>query len=892
MSLDDAALLRRWTARREAEAFNEIVERFADQVYRTCHRVLRNEADAEEVSQECFLQLVTAGGDVRTSLGGWLHAVATNKSRERIRLDANRRARERAYGVLAPDPVQPAWDDVRGHVDEAIEALPEVLRDAVVAHYLGRKSHVEIAAEFGVTRRAVSYRIQRGLEGIRKDLRKRGVTLSVASLGMSLALDTSAAPLSLKASLVKLAIAAGTVSGGGGATATGVTLGSLLLMKTKILTVSGILTLLAAGAYFALARTAAEAPGGGAGPEPADSSGMVETAGAPAGPPAPAPAAVVAAVGETPSLDDLLALSRGELEKALEHYPPIADPAQYASVSGMVLDKDAYPVRGAAIALVPSHAWGKLPGAGGIARTGTSGADGVYLIGGIRHEGGFRVAASRDGFASEAKYAAVEAGKETVLDFMLQRGAAMHGRVLSASGAPVPDAYVYCIGLTGARKLVSDLQRAANTDGEGHFTLGFEEEERGFVAALRVRSAEHGSATFPDVLVQTERPVDLKLAAPAVIRGTVKDRKGKALSGARVTFYAQKTIGVQRADGEAWSSPSYAGNFAGISDASGRYATEVDAGMDFQAKVDMNGFDDGRERMDPIAALAAGETREYHAVFDTNCITVRATVVGQQSGQPFSGHVPVEGVAFKDDEPIARGQQDGRLALRFTLPGERGKYTFQARYLYDDDITGNVSAPQKLRGGDEIDIELTLPEPQVFSVRILDPGGSPVEGAAIKFSTETWGGGPVAYGQTNAGGRLDAPILLAPMSGAQLLVEKPGYAMAFGPDFEEQSPGTVHPEETIVLWQGAGIEGDLVDGEGRPVAETALAITATNRDGHTWMLEAITNARGHFTVAGSAPADVVDISISAGDWAWSAEQVALEADTIAGLGEIVLGREP
>ena len=489
-----------------------------------------------------------------------------------------------------------------------------------------------------------------------------------------------------------------------------------------------------------------------------------------------------------------------------------------------------------------------------------------------------------------AQYALVEAGIGATVDFTMEAGLSLQGRVLSASGDPIPKAFVYCVGLTGPRRLVHDGRRATQTDLDGHFTLGFPEEQHGFVTALRVQSSDHGRATFPDILVQSERPVELRLAAPAVIRGTVKDRKGKALSGARVTFFAMKSIEIQRDDGEIWASPSFASSFVAICDGSGRYATEVDAGLDFQAKVDVQGFYDGRERGDKIPALAPGKTHEYNAVFNTETATVRATFVGQVSGQPFPRRIPIAAFAMRDGIHFAKGQPDGPFGIRFTLPGERAEYTFQARYLYDDDVAGSFSKSYKLKGGDDIEIVLDLPDPQSFAVRAVDSGGRPVEGAGIKFATETWGGNPLGYGQTNAEGRLDDPILLAPLSGAQLLVEKPGYATARGPVFEDQSPGTIHPEETIVLWSGAGFEGDLVDSEGNILEDMALTISVTNRNGETWHLQATTDAAGHFTLVDQAPADAVDIVIATPDWtgAWSAEHVQLEANAITSIGEIVL----
>src|SRR5690606_23169469 len=128
-----------------------------------------------------------------------------------------------------------SWDDIQEHVDAAIDQLPGSTRDMIVAHFLGRKTHEEIASELGMNRRAVSQRIQRGLTSIRQDFARRGITLSAAVFGPLLAANAAAAPLSLKASLGKLAIAAGTAGpGAGGTVATTSLIGSLLIMKTKL----------------------------------------------------------------------------------------------------------------------------------------------------------------------------------------------------------------------------------------------------------------------------------------------------------------------------------------------------------------------------------------------------------------------------------------------------------------------------------------------------------------------------------------------------------------------------------------------------------------------------------------------------------------------------------
>ncbi len=72
MTLPDAALLERWITNRDAEALSELVSRYADLVYGVCRRVVRNEADAEDVAQDCFLRLARTKSPPRSSLAGWL----------------------------------------------------------------------------------------------------------------------------------------------------------------------------------------------------------------------------------------------------------------------------------------------------------------------------------------------------------------------------------------------------------------------------------------------------------------------------------------------------------------------------------------------------------------------------------------------------------------------------------------------------------------------------------------------------------------------------------------------------------------------------------------------------------------------------------------------------
>lgn len=250
MNPSDGTLLERWLAHRDAEAFAELVARHSTMVYGACRRILRNEADACEVAQECFVTLIRSAPAPRrdaASFGGWLHTVATRLALNRVREQRRRRLREERYAVArASHDEAPAVDDVAARVDEALSDLPTDLREPLILHFLEGLSHADTAARLGLPRRTVTGRIARGIDEVRHRLRHEGVMLSGSALASLLTVESAeAAPAALTATLGKLALADASLVPALQATGTGVALlGGLVMTKT-----AGI----AAGALAAMA---------------------------------------------------------------------------------------------------------------------------------------------------------------------------------------------------------------------------------------------------------------------------------------------------------------------------------------------------------------------------------------------------------------------------------------------------------------------------------------------------------------------------------------------------------------------------------------------------------------------------------------------------------------
>ena len=209
MQESDNTLLERWRTQRDAEAFRSLTERHARMVYTVCRRILGNAAEAEEMAQECFEVLaMTRRKAHRNSVGAWLHGVATKRSLQLLRSEGRRRKREQRFAEQQSPSREVVWDDIYDFVDEAIAALPVKLQAPLVAHYLEGQRKTDIARAVGVANTTISYRIDKGIGLIRKNLNKRGITVTAPALAALFASQPAeAVPPALAAKLGKLAVA-------------------------------------------------------------------------------------------------------------------------------------------------------------------------------------------------------------------------------------------------------------------------------------------------------------------------------------------------------------------------------------------------------------------------------------------------------------------------------------------------------------------------------------------------------------------------------------------------------------------------------------------------------------------------------------------------------------
>jgi RNA polymerase sigma-70 factor (ECF subfamily) len=204
----DLTLLARFQETGDAEAFGEIVRRYAAAVYATCHRVLHDPGSAEDAAQETFYRLMTRPHRVTASLGGWLHRAATRLALDIQRSDAARRRREAAYEATQSAQANldaTSWAEVAPQLDASLAALPDEVREILVRHFLRGESQADLAAELGTSPATLSRRMKQAVELLREQMGRRGVSVAPALLFTLLTQNgPTATTVSLKAALGKL----------------------------------------------------------------------------------------------------------------------------------------------------------------------------------------------------------------------------------------------------------------------------------------------------------------------------------------------------------------------------------------------------------------------------------------------------------------------------------------------------------------------------------------------------------------------------------------------------------------------------------------------------------------------------------------------------------------
>lgn len=185
---DDDALIARFAAGDQSAA-RTLTARHAPRVLALARRMLRDEAEAEDVAQEAMLRLWRTAPDWRpgeAKASTWLHRVAANLCIDRLR------RRRRLTDAEAPEVedetpsalAQMAQVERGAALRAALDDLPDRQRQAVLLRHFAEMSNPEIAARLDVSVEAVESLIARGRRGLAKALAPQRAGLGLEGGGL------------------------------------------------------------------------------------------------------------------------------------------------------------------------------------------------------------------------------------------------------------------------------------------------------------------------------------------------------------------------------------------------------------------------------------------------------------------------------------------------------------------------------------------------------------------------------------------------------------------------------------------------------------------------------------------------------------------------------------
>jgi RNA polymerase sigma-70 factor (ECF subfamily) len=158
----------------DLDAFGELVERHQEAAWNAAWRFLGDAAEAEDVAQQAFLNILDAASCYEPSarFRTYLYRIVT-----RLCIDRARKKQPTYTGDLparatpAPSPAEMVEQRERDEaVRTAIATLPDRQRMAVVLRYYEGLSGAEIAAAMGTSAKAVERLLARGRTGLEQIL--------------------------------------------------------------------------------------------------------------------------------------------------------------------------------------------------------------------------------------------------------------------------------------------------------------------------------------------------------------------------------------------------------------------------------------------------------------------------------------------------------------------------------------------------------------------------------------------------------------------------------------------------------------------------------------------------------------------------------------------------
>ena len=165
-------------------AFELLMRRYNERVYRAARSIVRDELEAEDIMQQAYVNAFTHLRQFNgaAQFATWLTKITINEALARVR----RRGRYQAFdddlpkmehfmptGAIENPERQAFAGELRGLLESAIDTLPDGMREVFVLRDVEGLSTSEVAESLGVSEDVVKARLSRGRAALRRMLLER-----------------------------------------------------------------------------------------------------------------------------------------------------------------------------------------------------------------------------------------------------------------------------------------------------------------------------------------------------------------------------------------------------------------------------------------------------------------------------------------------------------------------------------------------------------------------------------------------------------------------------------------------------------------------------------------------------------------------------------------------
>lgn len=170
----------------EGAAFEKLMRRYNQRIFRSVRSILRDEAEAEDVVQETFVRAFHHLKDFeeRSSLATWLMRIAINEALSRLRKSRrfgslDNQTNQKEDGSFSMESTRPSPEDqassreLRSILTAAIDSLPQALRIVFVLREIEGLSTLTTSEALQLSSEAVRIRLHRARLTLRRAVEKQ-----------------------------------------------------------------------------------------------------------------------------------------------------------------------------------------------------------------------------------------------------------------------------------------------------------------------------------------------------------------------------------------------------------------------------------------------------------------------------------------------------------------------------------------------------------------------------------------------------------------------------------------------------------------------------------------------------------------------------------------------